>query len=150
VQVTKYFRAAKAYRSDPRAGASHHITSGHQSVNNYRYHKLTVHSTYSCCWGAATSLLFTLQKLYKQQKRTVATMLRFSIPIQYIQAAQFIPNNVYKSQNLRELSNRLTFSDMDSVPNAENYIKPVFMGNKRTSCTNNYGTLIYEFNQANC
>jgi len=111
---------------------------------------LTVQSTYSCCWGAVTSLLFPLQKYYTSKKDKVATMLRFSIPIQYIQAVQFVPNNMHKSQNLRELSNRLTCSDMGSVPIAENYIEPLFMGNKCNTCTNNYGTLIYEFNHVNC
>jgi hypothetical protein len=76
-------------------------------------------------------------------------MLGFSIPIQYIKAVQFVPDNMYERQNLWEMSNGLTCSDMGSVPNTVNYIKPLFVGNKRNSCTNNYGTLIYEFNKGN-
>jgi len=37
-----------------------------------------------------------------------------------------------------------------SVASGTLCIKPLFMGNKRNSCTNNYSALINEFNQGNC
>lgn len=76
--------------------------------------KDTTNSLYNLLIPAAGVLLHLYcfpykKKLHKQEKRTVATMLRFSIPIQYIQAVQFVPDNMYENQNLREMSNRLTW-----------------------------------------
>jgi hypothetical protein len=67
-------------------------------------------------------------------------------PIQY---------NIYRQSNsfpttcTKEFTRDEQQTDMGSVPNTVNYIKPLFVGNKHNSCTNNYGTLIYEFNQGN-
>jgi hypothetical protein len=90
-KVTIYVWAAQAYRSSPPGSVSHSITSGHQCVNNLRYHKLTIQSSYSesilLIHVARMQLnlyCFPYKKLLTQAKHTVVTMLRLLIPEQYI------------------------------------------------------------------
>jgi hypothetical protein len=94
------------------AAASHLVTKVSLIKIPQTYRTIFVFLLLWCSYISTAS--FT-KKLYKPEKRTVATMLRFSIPIQYIQVVQFVPNNMNKSQNLRELSNRLTCSNMGVV-----------------------------------